>query len=595
MTDVKQLITEHLDIWLTAETEKKSGRGRSSGAKDTIYGVQKLRELILDLAIRGKLVAQNPNGEPASELLKKISTEKEKLVKEGKIKKAKPLPILDETPFTIPSNWVWGYLQDLSSYIQRGKSPKYTEKSNRIVVSQKCVRWQGLDLSPARFIEPESLDKYEEIRFLQQDDILWNSTGTGTIGRACLFEINENFEKVVADSHVTVVRLLNDIAKFIYLVIRSPYIQKDLEDSASGTTNQIELNTSTVQQTKIPLPPLEEQQRIVVKVDELMQLCDQLEQQQTLSSDAHATLVDTLLKALTESSDADEFQSNWQRIVANFDVLFTTEYSIEQLKQTILQLAVMGKLVKQDPSDEPASELLKKIADEKVKLVKEGKIKKSKPLPEITEDEKPFELPSGWEWEKLGNISLINSGNAFSSQDFTEEDGLHRVIKITNIGVGEFIESSDYLNIELNKKIEAFQVFQDDLLLALTRPYISTGLKICKCPQSYDKSLLNQRVSMIRPFEIDMNEYIYLFMRSDFVLNLYKKRFSDSGLQPNLKMEDVTNLVIPLPPLIEQKYIIEKVSQLFSIIEQLQVLQSKLQKTKLHLADALVANAVEGG
>src|SRR5690606_5265971 len=117
------------------------------------------------------------------------------------------------------------------------------------------------------------------------------------------------------------------------------------------------------------------------------------------------TLVDTLLKALTESSDADAFQGNWQRIVANFDLLFTTEYSIEQLKQTILQLAVMGKLVKQDPTDEPASELLKKIAGEKAKLIKEGKIKKFKPLPEIGEDEQPFELLSGWEWVRLEDLS----------------------------------------------------------------------------------------------------------------------------------------------------------------------------------------------
>src|SRR5690606_31767428 len=112
---------------------------------------------------------------------------------------------------------------------------------------------------------------------------------------------------------------------------------------------------------------------------------------------------------------ADEFQGNWQRIVANFDMLFTTEYSIEQLKQTVLQLAVMGKLVKQDPSDEPASELLKKIADEKAKLIKEGKIKKSKSLPEITEDEKPFELPSGWSWIRFDDLSFNVRTGPFGS------------------------------------------------------------------------------------------------------------------------------------------------------------------------------------
>jgi type I restriction enzyme S subunit len=183
----------------------------------------------------------------------------------------------------------------------------------------------------------------------------------------------------------------------------------------------------------INLPPLEEQQRIVEKVDELIQLCDQLEQQQTLNSDAHATLVDTLLKALTESSDTDEFQANWQRIVANFDVLFTTEYSIEQLKQTVLQLAVMGKLVKQDPSDEPASELLKKIAEEKAKLIKEGKIKKLKPLPEISEDEQPFELPRDACWVRLEElIPSFQNGNSSRGDKDGVEIAVLRLADITN-------------------------------------------------------------------------------------------------------------------------------------------------------------------
>ena len=579
MTDVKQLITEHLDIWLTAETSRKSGRGRSSGSNDTIYGVKKLRQLIMDLAVQGKLVSMDLDDSGVDKFINEIHEHKTLIANQNKkVKIVTPKKINHkDLPFSIPSHWSWARFGDITINRDAERVPLSTT-----VRETKKGQYDYYGASGV-------IDHVDDYLF-DKTLLLIGEDGANLLSRTTPIAFFAT-GKYWVNNHAHVIdgiseNFLNYIKLFINAIDLSPYV--------TGTA-QPKMNQAKMNDILVALPPPEEQQRIVEKVDELMQLCDQLEQQQTLSSDAHATLVDTLLKALTESSDADEFQDNWKRIVANFDVLFTTEYSIEQLKQTVLRLAVMGKLVKQDPSDEPASELLKKIADEKAKLIKEGKIKKSKPLPEIAEDEKPFELPSGWEWEKLGNISLINSGNAFSSQDFTEEDGLHRVIKITNIGVGEFIESSDYLNIELNKKIEAFQVFQDDLLLALTRPYISTGLKICKCPQSYDKSLLNQRVSMIRPFEIDMNEYIYLFMRSDFVLNLYKKRFSDSGLQPNLKMEDVTNLVIPLPPLIEQKYIIEKVSQLFSIIEQLQVLQSKLQKTKLHLADALVANAVEGG
>ena len=545
MTDVKQLITEHLDIWLTAETEKKSGRGRSSGSNDSIYGVQKLRELILDLAVRGNLNTRNSNDVDILSILK-LKKEQYELV---------PLKGWIKTTIGVVYSFVYG---DNLPQPKRSNTGEYNVYGSNGIVgthNEYCI---------------------------DKSCIVIGRKGSAGALNLC------KEKSWVTDVAYACIPLDPINLKFSYYLLSTC----GLDDLGKGIKPG--LNRNDAYRVKILIPPLEEQQRIVEKVDELMQLCDQLEQQQTLSSDAHATLVDTLLKALTESSDADEFQGNWQRIVANFDVLFTTEYSIEQLKQTVLELAVMGKLVKQDPSDEPAGELLKKIADEKVKLIKDGKIKKSKPLPEIAEDKKPFELPNGWGFVRLGDICLINSGNAFSSQDFSEIKGLHKVIKITNIGVGEFVESSDYLNIELNEKVKVFQVFENDLLLALTRPYISSGLKVCQCPKSYDKALLNQRVSMIRPIKNNLNEYLYLFLRSDLVLNLYKQRFNDSGLQPNLKMEDVSNLIIPLSPLNEQKRILEKVNQLFSMIEQLQALQSKLQKTKLQLAEALVANAVEG-
>lgn len=170
------------------------------------------------------------------------------------------------------------------------------------------------------------------------------------------------------------------------------------------------MSASDLAKFVIPLPPLTEQHRIVAKVDELMTLCDQLEQQTEASIEAHQVLVTTLLDTLTNSADADELMQNWSRISEHFDTLFTTEESIDQLKQTILQLAVMGKLVPQNPDDEPAAELLKRIAEEKAQLVKEKKIKKQKALPPISEDEKPFKLPNGWEWERIGTFGVVGTG-----------------------------------------------------------------------------------------------------------------------------------------------------------------------------------------
>ena len=157
-------------------------------------GVAKLRELILTLAVQGKLVPQDPADEPAGVLLQKIRAEKDRLIAEGKIKRDKPLAEIaeEEKPFELPQGWEWVRLGDICAYIQRGKGPVYAESSEHRVVSQKCVRWYGLDLAPARFVTPESLSKYEPIRFLQAGDLLWNSTGTGTIGRACLVPVEHD-------------------------------------------------------------------------------------------------------------------------------------------------------------------------------------------------------------------------------------------------------------------------------------------------------------------------------------------------------------------------------------------------------------------
>ena len=468
MANIAQLLIEHMDIWTAAETEKKSGRGRASGNGGSVYGVKKLRELILELAVRGKLVPQDPNDEPASELLKRIQAEKACLMAEGKLKKEKPLaPITaEEKPFELPLGWEWVRFQDISTYIQRGKGPDYVEQSSFLVVSQKCVRWSGIDLEVARFISPESLSKYEGVRFLQPNDLLWNSTGTGTIGRACLFENPNESQKSVADSHVTIVRTLFGLEKFILRYIQSPIVQNEIEAMASGTTNQIELNTSTVVAHLLPLPPLAEQHRIVAKVDALMALCDQLEQQHSNAQEAHETLVSQLLGTLTQSQNAAEFNANWQRIYTHFDLLFTTEASIDALKQTLLQLAVMGILVPQDPNDEPASELLKRIQTEKARLIAEGKLKKEKPQAPISDEEKPFEPPQGWKWARLQDVYDVRDGTHDTPK--YQETGFPLVTS-KNLYSGtldfsdiKYISEQDHLKIKDRSKVD-----KGDILFAM--------------------------------------------------------------------------------------------------------------------------------
>ncbi|WP_348625391.1 restriction endonuclease subunit S (plasmid) [Paenibacillus peoriae] len=239
-----------------------------------------LERSILQYAMQGKLVEQDPNDELAQQLIENIKYEKEQLIKDKIIKKEKPLPpiIEEDIPFDIPSNWEWVRLGEISTYIQRGKSPIYSNIEKIPVISQKCIQWSGFTMEPAKFIDPETLNKYDKIRFLKTNDILWNSTGLGTIGRVGLFDSSINpYIQAVADSHVTIVRTSGLVdPKYIYYYLASPTIQDSIEEVSSGSTKQKELNTSTIKCIMIPLPSLNEQKRIVQAIEKMLRLKERL-------------------------------------------------------------------------------------------------------------------------------------------------------------------------------------------------------------------------------------------------------------------------------------------------------------------------------
>ena len=259
--------------------------------------IKDIRNLILSLAIKGKLVEQNQDDEKASELIKRIKSEKQRLIDEKVIKKEKPLPPIEdeEIPFDIPSSWKWIRLGDISEYIQRGRSPEYSEIEEIPVISQKCVQWTGFDIAKAKYINPSSLDKYAKERFLQEKDLLWNSTGDGTLGRIAIYK-KSKFEKAVADSHVTIIRASNTESLYLLLYFSSKKVQDEINSKATGSTKQTELSTTTVKEYLVPLPPLEEQKRIVSKVEVLMKICDLLEEKIILNEKISDKLLESILK-----------------------------------------------------------------------------------------------------------------------------------------------------------------------------------------------------------------------------------------------------------------------------------------------------------
>ncbi|MDX7723428.1 restriction endonuclease subunit S, partial [Aeromonas caviae] len=336
------------------------------------------------------------------------------------------------------------------------------------------------------------------------------------------------------------------------------------------------------------IPPLAEQHRIVAKVDKLMSLCDQLEQKSEASRAAHQTLVETLLATLTESADSSELAQNWARLAQHFDSLFTTQSSIDALKQTILQLAVMGKLVPQDPNDEPASALLERIAAEKARLIKEGKIKKEKPLPPISEEEKPFALPDGWQYERVGTFCLVGTGATPSRTN-------NKYWESATVNWVSSGETSDLFVSETNEKISALAVKETNVTVypvgTLIVAMYGQGKTRGQITELLVEAGTNQACAAIVMIEKSENikNYIKIFFRKAYS---EIREQAAGGAQPNLNVGKISTTVIPIPPIAEQHRIVTKVEELMSLCDQLSARLQASQTTQLHLAEALVEGAL---
>ena len=377
----------------------------------------------------------------------------------------------------------------------------------------------------------------------------------------------------------------SDISYYILLMMNGfeRYIIENL--TKTGTTVESLLFEDFISH-QFMIQPFAEQNRLLSTVKKLMSLCDQLEQQSLTTLDAHQQLVETLLGTLTDSQNAEELAENWARISEHFDTLFTTEASVDALKQTILQLAVMGKLVPQDPNDEPASELLKRIAQEKAQLVKEGKIKKQKPLPPISDEEKPFELPEGWEWCRLNDISSkITDGDHKTPPRIAEG---YKLLSAKNIRDGYLdYNNCDYISaIDYEKSRERCLPEKGDLLIVSVGGTIGRSSLIKDCS---DFALVRS-VAIIKPLLIEP-EYLKLAMDSKLLQSMIHSH-KRGGAQPCLYLGEISKFLFPTPPLAEQRNIVNKVSILMEKCRFLFLGLQSAQQTQLHVADALTDAAI---
>jgi len=574
------LITDHMDIWTSAQTQKTNGVGRgnhSANAKQ--HGIKKLRELILELAVRGMLVPQDPKDEPASILLKKIAAEKARLIKEGKIKKQEPLPNIteDEKSIKLPEGWEYIRIGNAMNMVN-GRAFKPTEWGSS---GLRIIRIQNLN-DPSAPYNYCDFDVDSKI-LINDGDFLISWSGTpGTSFGAFIWDRGQ----AILNQHIFNCELYGEGFFTPYLRLAINAELDEMISQAHGAVGLQHITKGKLENLLITLPPLSEQHRIVAKVDELMAICDQLEQKQTGSNTAHQTLVETLLATLTSATSQDEFVEAWQRIASHFDILFTAEQSIDQLKQTILQLAVMGKLVPQDPNDEPASVLLEKIAKEKTRLIKEGKIKKQEPLLGIVEGEKPFELPEGWEWTRLGNLSAnIHYGYTASADHGNSGIRLLRITDIQNDSVNW--ETVPGCEIEEDKAND-YLLENNDILIARTGGTIGKSYLV----EDIDiKAVFASYLIRIKRIEGMYSPFIKTYLGSQLYWQQLYENSMGTG-QPNVNATALKGLVFPIPPLSEQHRITAKVDELMSLCDTLKARINDAQTTQIQLADAIVEQAV---
>ncbi|MDN3381937.1 restriction endonuclease subunit S [Pseudoalteromonas sp. APC 3358] len=587
----EQLITEHLDIWTTA-IEQKSSSGRGSSKKFSLHGIKKLRELILELAVRGKLVPQDPNDEPASVLLERIAAEKTQLVKDKKIKKPKALPEIseDEKPFELPKGWEWVRLQSLVTLLGDGLhgTPVYDEKGMYFFVNGNNLLDGVLTIKPeTKRVSDSEYKKYK--KDLGDRTVLVSINGT--LGNVAFY----NNEPVMLGKSACYFNLCSGLEKlFFKRLIESPYFREYAFSKASGSTIK-NLGLKAMNLFPIAIPSELEQRRIVAKVDELMSLCDELEAQTENSITAHQTLVEVLLEALLKAPDQGatpeqstaQFQQNWQRLSEHFDTLFTTTASIDTLKKTILQLAVMGKLVPQNPNDEPAAKLLERIAAEKAQLIKDKKIKKQKPLPEITDEEKPFELPEGWEWVTLSHIGLFTGGKTPSKANSQYWNGDIPWVTPKDMKVEEIFDSEDHVT-RLAITNGLAEIAPESLLFVAR-----SGILRRKFPVAITKSIctVNQDLKVLSLIDKSIVDYILLMMKG-FEAYILKNLTKMGTTVESLRFDDFSKHYFIIPPLEEQHRIVAKVDELMALCEQLKARLTDAQTTKLHLTDGIVEQAL---
>ena len=492
---------------------------------------EQLKASILQYAVEGKLVKQDPNDEPASELLKKIKNEKDQLIEEGKIKRSRKLSAItdEEKPFDIPKNWTYGRLKQITTFGNFDSVKGTSIPDNSWVVDMKDVRKDGGGF--LAIVRKKSTDIYKSNKYsFSKNAVLYGKLRPYLrkveVAKADGFTTTEMFPINVVDINTL-------IPQYLRYVMLSPYFVDLVNDSMYGM-KMPRVGTTFLAKMVIPLPPLEEQKRIVAKIEKLMPLVDEYA----------------------------ESYNRLQKIDNEFE---------DKLKQSVLQYAMEGKLIKQDPNDEPASELFKKIKNEKAELIKEGKIKKSQKLPVITDDEKPFDIPDSWEWIRLGDYAEKITDEVASGSFAAIRDNV-RKYKTENYAI--MVKTADFAN-HFSKNLtytdEHGYNFLNNSNLFGGELILSNIGSIGKCfivPKLNRPMTLAPNSIMTKLIDPKLNKFLYYFIKSP-IGNFELLQIASGTTMKKFNKTNLKGILIPIPPLNEQKRIVFEIEKIVNSIDKL--------------------------
>lgn len=550
-------------------------------------GVARLRELILTLAVQGKLVPQDPADEPASRLLQKIRAEKDRLIAEGKIKKDKQLAAIaeEEKPFELPVGWEWRRLSELATFENGDRGINYPSRDKFVddgiaFINAGHLQNERVDLSDMNYITQQNFNLLRSGKVCR-NDILYCLRGS--LGKFAL--VDNDLPGAIASSLVII--RVSEPMDHAYLMkyLASPLATRQMRLFDNGTA-QPNLGAGDLAKFVVPIPPLAEQSRIVARVEALMRLCDALEAKGQLEATQHAQLLSTLLGTLTASATPEELAENWQRVAQHFDLLLDRPEAIDALEQALLQLAVRGLLVPQDPTDEPASVLLQKIRAEKDRLIAAGQIKKDKPLPPVTDEEKPFELPVGWEWVRFGEyfFELCTGpfGSVIHKEDYVE-GGVPLINPSHMIGGRISHDPSVSVSLEMSIQLRAYRLSPGDVVLARRGEVGRYAL----VTEAQDGWLCGTGSFFVKLHDSCNREFFGLVLE-DPDLRRHLQGESVGSTMVNLNQRILVETPMALPPLAEQSRIVTRVTQLRRLCADLRQRLAERQSVQARLAEALV-------